>query len=79
VLQGACETLRRWRPVVLCEVSDVLLSKRGACSRDVFRLLEDYDYKVVHATEPTQEVVSPFVGEVLVVPRRETGQSQAGS
>lgn len=71
VLQGARETLGRWRPVVLCEVSDILLSQSSMCSQDIIRLLESYGYTIVIADCPSQVIRSPFVGEILAVPREE--------
>jgi len=77
ILRGAQETLRRWKPVVLCEVSDVLLSQGGVCARDIIHLLESHDYTVVAASEPSRRIVSPFAGEILAVPRREMDRPQA--
>lgn len=45
VLDGAKETLRRHRPVLLLEIEDRHLAKYGGCSTDVLERLGDYGYQ----------------------------------
>jgi FkbM family methyltransferase len=58
ILSGALNTLRTYRPVVVSELSEVLLSASGASSRQVCRLLEANGY-----------LVKKFaVGQILATP-----------
>lgn len=67
VLSGASETLRRFRPVILSELSDPLLAAQGASAAEVVRLLEAHGYAVVDAATGGP-VTYPFDGDVLARP-----------
>lgn len=68
VLKGAIETLRLHRPIVLCEVSDVLLDRSGASARELFGLLVSCGYRL---SDPLLANVPPGqrgYGDVLALP-----------
>jgi len=69
VLSGAIETLKTYQPVILSELSDLLLRTFGHTSRMVIELLEEAGYEVSDALRPGTPVVAPFDGDILAVPR----------
>lgn len=68
VLSGATKVLSECRPVILSELSDILLSSFGASSKDVVDLLKRNNYKVVDLCHPTEEISGPFNGDVIAIP-----------
>lgn len=68
VLLGAEVTLQRNRPVVLAELSDILLANTDRSVDDIVSFLEGCDYRVVDAADSRQVVRSPFVGDVVALP-----------
>lgn len=69
VLSGATETLRTHRPVILSELSDLLLGTFDHTSQMVVELLEDAGYEVSDALDPGTPVAERFDGDILAVPR----------
>lgn len=69
VLTGAKETLKTHRPVILSELSDLMLGTFGHTSPMVVELLEAAGYDVSDALNPGAPVVAPFHGDILAVPR----------
>jgi FkbM family methyltransferase len=68
VIQGATKTLSKFRPVVLMELSDILLSKCGHSAEEVVLILEGLKYKVVDH-EKMERPSFPFVGDILAIPQ----------
>ena len=69
VLKGALDTLSRFRPVILAEVSDKLLSENGSSAAEVVNLLESSGYRVCDANAPQNAASLADYGEVLCLPR----------
>jgi len=68
VLSGAMQTLKRYRPVILSELSDNYLATLGHSAESVINLLINSGYRVLNATRPEAPIRYPFVGEILAVP-----------
>lgn len=68
VFSGALETIRKYKPVILSEVQDRLLSSFGHNSAKVFNLLMDNGYKIINARNPELPINTPFNGDILAIP-----------
>lgn len=71
VVSGAINTLMKYRPVILSELSDTLLSSFGDTSEKVIKLLQINGYKIVNAEAPSVPIRHPFNGEILALPIEE--------
>ena len=49
VLEGAEDTIRKHRPVILTELSDQLLREQGSCAKEVLKIFRQWNYKVFDA------------------------------
>ena len=68
VINGALETLRRFRPVVIAECSRALLSPMGATPEAIIAGFEDLGYLVFDADDPTLAPASRDYGDILCLP-----------
>lgn len=75
VFQGALETLREFRPVILSEVDDRLLRANGTSAMEVVALLQGEGYRVLdpysaeHRLVTQEQLETPYVlTEVLCLP-----------
>jgi FkbM family methyltransferase len=68
VLDGALETLRRFRPVILTELSPALLEPMGASAAAIVEQLERLGYRVIDAEDPAVPPGSRDYGDVLCLP-----------
>ncbi len=64
-LKGALKTLRKYRPVIVCELSDILLRGFGVHSGMVVRLLTKIGYRVTAIDSPEKGIQEPFIGDIL--------------
>ena len=71
VVSGAINTLMKYRPVILSELSDTLLSSFGDTSEKVIKLLQINGYKIVNAKAYSVPIRQPFNGEILALPIEE--------
>jgi FkbM family methyltransferase len=73
LLEGASETLRRFRPLLLIEFNDGALRKQGRSSAELLKLLESTEYVVFSFQETTGLPGPPaegiHEGNLLCVPR----------
>jgi FkbM family methyltransferase len=68
VLDGAVETLKRFRPVILSELSPALLGPMGASAAAIIAQLEQLGYRVVDAEDPALPPGLREYGDVLCLP-----------
>lgn len=69
VFEGARELLASHRPVVVSELSDVLLRRNGSSALEVVRLFESFDYVVSDPLHPgEQSGFRPF-GDIICLPK----------
>lgn len=68
VLDGASETLKRFRPVILSELSPALLGPMGASAAVIIAGLERLGYRVVDAEDPALPPGLRDYGDVLCLP-----------
>src|SRR3546814_14950690 len=69
VFRGAMETLNKFRPVILSELSDPLLRELGTSALEVVRMLENAGYRVVDPmgrSSPGERSEERRVGEECV-------------
>ncbi len=63
VLLGAIETLKKFHPIIISELDDNLLLKQNSNSKNVIKLLEDLNYRIVDSYNKLPE--SPFMGNII--------------
>lgn len=68
VFDGAVGTLKRFRPVILSELSPALLGPMGASAAEIVAQLEGLGYRVVDADDPASPPGSRPYGDVLCLP-----------
>jgi len=69
VLQGALKTLEWHRPVVMLELSPLLLRAQGATADAVLGVLRDLDYEITDPLRPESPPHPERQSDVLAVPR----------
>ncbi|HEY2580404.1 MAG TPA: FkbM family methyltransferase [Mucilaginibacter sp.] len=70
VFKNAIETLKKYRPIILSELSDKLLLKNGTSASEIIDILISANYKVVDPTNPSQafENKKSGYGDILCIP-----------
>jgi FkbM family methyltransferase len=68
VFDGALETLKRFRPVILSELSPALLGPMGTSAAAIIAQLEGLGYRVVDAADPALPPGLRDYGDVLCLP-----------
>ena len=68
VLQGATDTLKQYRPVILAELSNALLSKNGSSASAVVEWLTQAGYRVSNANDTGGVPGTSEYGEIICVP-----------
>jgi FkbM family methyltransferase len=63
VLKGAINTIQKFKPLIVSEIDDLLLSKRNSSSVQVIGFLESYGYNIRNAEN--EEISSPFSGNII--------------
>jgi FkbM family methyltransferase len=69
VFKGARGMLARQRPVVLSELSDVLLRKNGSSALEVVQSFEALDYVVTDPLHPGEAPGSRDFGDIICIPK----------
>lgn len=69
VLSGAVETLKAFRPYIMSECSDRMLSSQGASSIALRQLLVGLGYRVVNAESPATPLGRHIAGDIFCSPR----------
>jgi FkbM family methyltransferase len=70
VLSGAKDTLKEYRPIIVSELSDMMLSARGHSAREVIAFLENVGYMVVDVNDMQPITSYPFNGDILATDPR---------
>jgi FkbM family methyltransferase len=68
VLRGAVETLRRLRPYVMAECSDIMLAQQGSSSIEIRKLLASLGYRIVNPEAPGTPFGKTIAGDIFCVP-----------
>lgn len=69
VFAGATEVLNKFRPIVIAEVSNHLLRPNGVNGRDIVRIFERLDYRVIDPHDPRAEPGTSEFGDIFCTPR----------
>ena len=69
VFSGAMETIKKYRPIILSELSDNMMTLLGNRSEDVIQMLREFNYKIINALNVNISIRSPFNGNILAIPR----------
>jgi len=70
VLEGAKITLEKYRPVILSEVSELLLSNNGSSAKQVIDFIKSYNYQIIDPLAPDKELSHQHCGDILCIPIR---------
>jgi len=68
VFKGCLKTLESHRPVVITELSDLLLQNNGSSAKDVLALFTQFNYQVCSLIDPKIPVGEDAYGEVICIP-----------
>lgn len=68
LIEGARQTLRRFRPALLIEHDPARLARAGASNEALWRALVGLGYRPHEATPPRASIAAPSGGDVLWVP-----------
>lgn len=63
VLRGAIDTLKNYRPIIISEVDDNLLSEQNSNSKEVINFLKDLNYEVLDTENNIPSY--PFSGNII--------------
>ena len=66
VLSGALKTIRKFKPIIISELDDLLLQKLNSSSIHIIKLLEENDY-TIQDVEGTK-IIFPFTGNIIAIP-----------
>jgi FkbM family methyltransferase len=69
IFQGAGKLLEVNRPIILSEVSDLLLRNNGSSAQDLIKLIKSYDYDVVDPLNKSARINEIHLEEILCFPR----------
>jgi FkbM family methyltransferase len=68
VFSGARETIKKYRPIILSELSDNMMTNLGNSSEDVIQMLRECNYEIINALNVNISIRSPFNGNILAIP-----------
>ncbi len=68
VLKGACETLRKWRPVIISEISEKMLGTLGGSRDDLVSFIEQQNYSV-YSIEDNLADPRGRDGDIVCIPK----------
>ena len=68
VFSGALKTIQEYKPIIVSEIEDRLLSSFGDNSGKVLNLLRENGYKIINANKPEEPIDIHFNGEILAIP-----------
>jgi FkbM family methyltransferase len=69
VFGGCQETLKKYRPVIISELSDFLLAKNGSSSKKVIQLIEQHGYDIFDPLDPFAIPNSKEFGDIICFPK----------
>lgn len=69
VFSGGAHTLSTHRPIILAELSDVMLTKNGSSAAKVIEMLQSANYSVSNANRPSEAPGTSDYGEIICLPR----------
>ena len=69
VFEGAQETIKNKRPIILSELSNSLLMENGSSSEEVINLIKKYDYDVFDPVDLIGEPGNKDFGDILCFPK----------
>jgi FkbM family methyltransferase len=76
VFKGADKILSKYRPIILSELSELLLKNNHSSSIEVIDLLKSYDYDVFDAVYPAVPFEAKDFGDILCFPQEMNVQPQ---
>jgi len=68
VFEGAKNVIKKYRPIILSELSDFLLKKNGASSTEVINLIRQFNYTIIDPMHPSASLDTNILGDILCIP-----------
>jgi FkbM family methyltransferase len=68
VFKGGLETLKKYKPIILSELSDDLLKKNGTSGIEIINLIRSIGYKVIDPLNSSNTFENQKFGEILCLP-----------
>ena len=68
VFKGGLNTIKTYKPVILAEISDLLLTKNGSSAKEAIRMITNLGYKAIDPSNPQRKISDLHIGDVLFVP-----------
>ncbi len=69
IFSGAREVLSEHRPIILSEVSELLLRNNSSSSKTVIDSIKSYEYDVLDPTQPSIQPGTKDFGNILCIPK----------
>jgi FkbM family methyltransferase len=69
VFSGAVNVIKKYKPIILSELSDNLMANLGNNSQEVISILKEFDYKIIDIENSALFIKKPFNGTILAIPR----------
>jgi FkbM family methyltransferase len=69
VISGSEMVLRHCRPIILSELSNVLLAVNGSSAKSVIQSIQAYGYEVIDPIDPLTEPGGKDFGDILCIPK----------
>lgn len=70
VLKGSINTLETHKPIIVSELSELLLSSFEGNSKEILDFLKNIGYEVFNANDTNAIAKAPFEGEIIAIPSR---------
>jgi FkbM family methyltransferase len=67
VLEGCQQTLKNYKPVILSELSNIMLERNDSSSKEVIQYIKSFGYDVIDPEYPTSPVKPEYCSEILCI------------
>lgn len=68
VFKGAMETLKKYRPIILSELTDEILRKNGTSAKEIMDLIVSADYRIIDPLNPSNTFKNQKFSDILCIP-----------
>ena len=69
VFEGCKELLEFHRPIIISEISEIMLKQNGSSSKDLINFIFQYGYDIVDPIDPKIPPGSKDFGDILCIPK----------
>lgn len=69
VFKGGLNTIKTYKPVILAEVSDLLLTKNASSAKEIINMITGLGYEAIDPSSPQRKVSDSHIGDILFIPK----------